>query len=111
MRNLNLGIRFILELCALSALGYWGFTSPDGLVAKVIVGTGTPLLPAVGCGLVVAPRAPLDVPGTVRFAVELAVFLAAILALAATEHVTLAVVLGLAYVVNRSLLWVARPGR
>ncbi|MBA2755682.1 MAG: YrdB family protein, partial [Chloroflexia bacterium] len=56
MRNLNLGIRFILELCALSALGYWGFTSPDGLVAKVIVVSGTPLLPAVGCGLVVAAR-------------------------------------------------------
>jgi hypothetical protein len=40
----NLALRFLLELCALVALGYWGFRTGSGLFAKIGLGIGVPLL-------------------------------------------------------------------
>ena len=31
MKAINLGVRFLLELCALAALGYWGFVTGQTL--------------------------------------------------------------------------------
>jgi hypothetical protein len=42
----NLGMRFVLELCALAALGYWGFKTGHGIFLKVILGLGAPLAAA-----------------------------------------------------------------
>src|SRR5689334_23481657 len=53
----NLGLRFLLELCMLAALGYWGFQAGDGPVLKIVLGLGAPLLAAVVWGLFIAPRA------------------------------------------------------
>jgi hypothetical protein len=43
----NLALRFLLELCALVALGYWGFKTGSGAIAKFALGIGTPLVAAV----------------------------------------------------------------
>ena len=32
----NLALRFILELCALGALAYWGFHNGQGLALKIL---------------------------------------------------------------------------
>ena len=58
----NLALAFLLELCALGALGYWGVRTGDGPVAKVALGLGAPLCAAVLWGLFAAPRAPVSVP-------------------------------------------------
>jgi hypothetical protein len=30
VQSLNLAVRFLLEICALTALGYWGFKTGNG---------------------------------------------------------------------------------
>ena len=81
----NLTVAFLLELCALVVLGFWGVRTGSGPVTKTALGIGAPLLAAVLWGLFAAPRAPVSVPSA-RFAVELLVFGAAALALCTTGH-------------------------
>ena len=47
IKDLNLALRFILELCALVALGDWGFKTGSGALAKIALGIGTLLVAAV----------------------------------------------------------------
>lgn len=51
----NLTLAFLLELCALVALGYWGVWTGDGPVTKAALGIGAPLCAAVLWGLFAAP--------------------------------------------------------
>ena len=51
----NLALRFLLEVCALVALGYWGFKTGGSLITKLALGIGAPLLAAVLWGTFVAP--------------------------------------------------------
>lgn len=53
----NLTVAFLLELCALAALGYWGLRTASGPATKAALGIGAPLLAAVLWGLFAAPRA------------------------------------------------------
>jgi Protein of unknown function (DUF2568) len=99
----NLTVAFLLELCALAALAYWGVQTGDGPVAKTAWGVGTPLLAAVLWGLLAAPRAPMSMP-LAKFAVELLVFGSAALALYATGHRALAAAFAVLVVVNSILV-------
>ena len=56
VKGLLLGVRFGLELAALVALGYWGFTT-GGTLTRIVLGLGAPLLAAVLWGLFVSPKA------------------------------------------------------
>jgi len=51
----NLVLRFVLELCALAALFYWGWWSGEGTFAGLALGLGAVLLAAVFWGLFAAP--------------------------------------------------------
>jgi hypothetical protein len=83
VKAFNLALRFILELCALAALAYWGFTTQDGTLGKIGLGLGAPLLTAALWGLFVAPRRRLHLPGSARLLVEGLVWAAAAAALSA----------------------------
>jgi len=100
----NLALRFLLEVCALVALGYWGFKTGGSLITKLALGIGAPLLAAVLWGTFVAPRAAVAVPGALRLVLELGVFGSAAAALYAAGRPALAWALGLVYVVNRVLI-------
>jgi hypothetical protein len=102
----NLALRFILELCALTALGYWGSQTGKGLITKSTLGIGAPLLAALVWGTFVAPNASVTVPGLLRLVIELVIFGSAIAALYASKHPALAVVFGLVVVINRILMYV-----
>ena len=67
----NLALRFLLELCALGALGYWGFKIGRGLIVKVGLGIGAPLLAALVWGTLGAPDAPVLLPGLLHLLLEL----------------------------------------
>jgi hypothetical protein len=56
IKGANLALRFLLELCALGALGYWGFKTGGGLIAKIGLGIGAPLVAAVVWGTFVSLR-------------------------------------------------------
>jgi Protein of unknown function (DUF2568) len=73
MQAANLGLRFLLELCALAAVGYWGLHHHGG-VAQFVLGIGGPLLVAVVWGLFLSPKATVSIPSPARLTLELVVF-------------------------------------
>jgi hypothetical protein len=101
----NLAVRFLLELCLLAALVYWGFQSGQGWLGKMSYGIGAPLLAAVIWGMFVAPKARYQLPGGMILALELILFAAGVTALYAAHQATLAWSLGLVYAANRLLIY------
>ena len=104
MRTGNLVVRFLLELCALTALGFWGAQTGGRTLTKIALATAAVLVAAAAWALVVAPNAPLDAGPVLRWAVELAVFAAATGSLVAGGHPRYAVALAVVYLVNRVLM-------
>ena len=109
-RPLALTLRFLLELCALAALGYWGWQIGNTLLLKVVAGIGAPLAAAVVWGLFVSPKASLAVPGAVRLIIEVAFFALAVLSLFAAGQTSLALTLAAGYVLHRILLFAVDRG-
>ena len=103
-KSANLLVRFLLELLALGALCYWGFTSVENIVARVILGVGAPLLAAVVWGLFVAPKAAIPLNMPLRLVPEILVFGSAVLALFDTGHPVLGISLLIIATVNRVLV-------
>ncbi len=70
--SLNLALRFLLELAALGAMGYWGWTQHEGPV-RWRWAIGLPLVAAVLWGTFAVPndpsrsgQAPVPIPGILR---------------------------------------------
>jgi hypothetical protein len=97
-QTMNLAVAFLLELCVLAALVYWGFSSGGGLPTRLALGLGAPLVAAVVWGLLLAPRATVSLGEPWSGLLKAAVFLAASLALYAAGQATLAWVFLLAVV-------------
>jgi hypothetical protein len=90
VKGVLLGVRFVLEIAALVALGYWGFETAESTAAELLLGLGLPLLAAVIWGLFVSPKARYGTP--LRQAVfEAVVFAAAVAALLDAGQTGLAV--------------------
>lgn len=89
-RSANLALSFLLELCALGALAYWGMQTGGDLLGQVIRGLGAPLLLAILWGLIMAPRAPWRLPALVRPVLTLVLFGLAAGALATAGQPTIA---------------------
>ena len=100
----NLGVRFLLELCALGALGYWGVQVGGTTLMKLLLGVGVPLLAAVVWGTFVSPRAPVQLPLALHLLVQLLVFGVAVAALLAVRQPSLAWTLGGVALLNAALL-------
>jgi Protein of unknown function (DUF2568) len=104
IKGATLALRFLLELCALGALGYWGFKTGGWVLAKVGLGLGAPLVAAVVWGTIAAPKALVKVPGALRLLAEVAVFASATAALHVAGNTRLASALVLIYVLHRVLI-------
>lgn len=104
VQALNLGVRFLLELCILGSVGYWGFATHFSWLAKAGWGIGIPLLIAVLWGSFAAPKAVLPLSGLPLLAFELIIFGAAPVALVAAGQPTLAAAFVAIYAVNKLLL-------
>lgn len=100
----NLALAFFFELCALAALGYWGFHVGGGTLVKVGLGIGAPLLTAVVWGLFIAPQATVKVPDPVNVLLRIMVFGLAVAGLAAAGQPAWAWALGVVFVVNFALV-------
>jgi hypothetical protein len=106
---LNLALRFILEIVALIAIGYWGWSSTQGTL-RFVVAIGAPLLAALLWGVLAVPgdrsrsgSAPVPVPGWVRLLLELAMFGFAVWGLFDVGATTAAWILGTVVVVHYGL--------
>lgn len=104
MKAANLALRFLLEVGALVALGYWGFHVGSSEALHWILGIGAPLLAAVVWGLFVAPRRRFDVPLAVWVLLQVVIFGAAIAALLASGRATFAVVFTVLLLINATLM-------
>lgn len=77
---INLAVRFLLEMAALIAIGYWGWTQHTGILRYALV-IGPPLLAAFLWGTFRVPedasangKAPVPIPGPLRLLLELVIF-------------------------------------
>lgn len=103
VKVLLLAVRFALEIGALVALGYWGFTTGGGTLAEIVRGIGTPLAGAVIWGLAVSPKATYGSP--LRRAVfEAVVFGAAAIALADAGRAELAIAFAVVALIDSVLV-------
>jgi Protein of unknown function (DUF2568) len=106
IKNANLALAFLLELGVLAALGFWGFHTGSGVLAKIGLGIGLPALAVVVWALFGSPQATWHLNGIWRLMLQIVFFGSAAVALyAASQHV-LGVVFALLFVINTILVYV-----
>lgn len=103
-QSLTLATRFLVEVAALVAYAWWGWTLPTSLPVRLLATIGTPVVAAVVWGLLAAPKAPVHLSPPLLVAVQVLVLGGAVAALASAGRTTLAVVLGLVALVDGVLL-------
>ncbi len=103
-KSVNLLVRFLLELCAFGALGYWGFVVGPNLFVKILLGIGAPMLAIVVWGLFVSPKAAVALDMPLRLVPEMLVFGSAAVALFITGYPVVVVVLLPLAAMNRILV-------
>ena len=103
VKTLNLLIRFLLELCMLGVVAYWGFTTGDGAAMSALLGVGAPLLMAVLWGLLISPKATVELPPVAWVALQAVLFGVAAVALASFASPALAAGFLLVVVANGAL--------
>ncbi|MFD7262712.1 DUF2568 domain-containing protein [Streptomyces sp. NPDC059874] len=97
-------VAFFLELVALAALAWWGYTRDIGRVWSIGLAVAAPAAAAVLWGAFAAPKAAYAVPLTAQLAVKAVVFGAAALALYALGWRTGALWFGGIVLVNTALV-------
>jgi hypothetical protein len=99
----NAWARLALELCALAALAYWGFSTGEG-AGRFLLGLGVPVLVVLAWGTFGSPGAPLRAAAPIRLLLLAVIFGWAAAGLWQTGHPVLAVLLAAAALVNTVLL-------
>ncbi len=102
LENANLVLRFLLELAALAAVGYWGWTTGAGVMRPVLA-VGSVATVVVVWTLFIRPDPTIELARPLRFVLELGVWAAAGAALYAAGHARLALAFVAVAVVSGSL--------
>lgn len=108
LKTANLGLSFLLELCLLAALAYWGFQLDRSLLVRVALAAGAPLLAALIWGVLFAPNSGLRLHPPWLQALQVLLFAVAALALYRADRAPLALALIVLVVVNQALAAVWR---
>jgi hypothetical protein len=93
LRAANDGLRFFLELSALAAVAYWGWSEHGGILRWVLVVAG-PLAIVLVWGRWVAPKARHPAVDPARLGLEVLVFGSAVTALFDADEPVQAAILG-----------------
>lgn len=83
MTLLCLALQFLLELGALAALAYWGYSTGGDEATRVVLAVAAPAVAATMWGLFGSPKAPFHLTGVFRVLLEAAFFGSAAVALVA----------------------------
>jgi uncharacterized protein DUF2568 len=107
LKGINLGVRFLLELCMLAAVGYWGFKTHSSWALKILYGIGLPVLIAVIWGRFMAPNSAHRLRGIVFTMMDLILLGSGAVALYASGQITLAWIYAAVLIMSESLrlLW------
>lgn len=108
LKVLNIGLRFLLEICILVILGYWGFQTGGNTLMKFLLGLGAPILFAMIWSTFLAPKSPRRLDEPWLFLLELIIFALTCWALYSTGKVDLTVAFGGIYVLNKILMVIWR---
>lgn len=104
IKNINLGLRFILELCLLAAFAYWGYQYGSSGPLQVLAGTAAAMVIAVLWGLFLSPKAKIKLPLAIRVLMELSLFCMAGWLLYGMGRYSQAMLLVIVFVLNRAIL-------
>ncbi len=104
LKGASLALRFLLELCALAAVAYWGSRVSSSTALNVVVAVAAPLAVATVWGLWLAPNAGKRLHPPARTLLELAVLAVAVAALLAADEPLLGLILAVVAVANGLLL-------
>lgn len=100
---LNLALRFVLEILALAAFAYWGWTQHTGLL-RAVLALLVPILAGAVWGTFRVPGdpkdAPIAVPGRVRLLLEVGFFGSAVALLAAANQPSAALVFAIVTILH-----------
>ncbi|MGE5463471.1 MAG: YrdB family protein [Syntrophothermus sp.] len=103
LKGTNLLVRFLLELCMLAAVGYWGFKTHSSWALKILLGIGLPILIAVIWGWLMAPRSAHRLSGIPFLVMDILLLGAGALALYASGLVNLAWIYAVVLIVSEAL--------
>ena len=104
---LNSTVRFLLKLCALLALMYWGIHTGNSMAEGIVIGALAPGAAIFVWWKLIAPKSASWLTDTGRLLVEMAVFGLSALALAAAGQTLVAISFAVVAVLNASFLLVA----
>ncbi len=96
----NEALAFLLELCMLAALAWWGATAVGALAGRIALAIGCPLAAVVIWWLFAAPRARIRLPLPGILAVKAVAFGAGVAAVYAVGQHVLAIVFAVVAAVN-----------
>jgi hypothetical protein len=99
LRAANDGLRFFLELSALAAVAFWGWSEDGGILRWVLV-IAAPLAIVLVWGRWIAPKAKHPVVDPARIGLEVLVFGSAVAALFDADEPVQAAILGAVAVVH-----------
>ena len=105
VKAVNGAARFLLELCALAALGYWGFYAGSGAAERIALAIGMPVVAAVAWGVFGAPGSARQLHRPWRLGLELVIFGGAAAGLFAAGQHALALAFVAVVLVNGILLF------
>lgn len=108
IKLINIGLRFLLELCILAIIGYWGFKTGDSAFMKFLLGLGGPVLFAVVWGTFLAPKSPRRLDEPWLFLLELVIFGVTCWAFYSTSKTNLTLAFGGIYILNKILMVIWR---
>ena len=100
----NLTLRFVVELAAYASLGYWGASIGSSPVTRLAGAILVPVAVILVWARHLAPKAPRRLSDPVALVLELAIFLAAAVALGSSGPVGLATMFGAVAVANTFLV-------
>jgi hypothetical protein len=106
---INLALRFLLELSALGAMGYWSWTQHGGLTRWLLT-ICLPVISAVIWGTFAVPNdpsrsgsAPIPIPGALRLLIELLLLVGGAYLLIASQQIWLGTVFAAMTVLHYSI--------
>jgi hypothetical protein len=104
VKAVALGLRFVLELCAVASVAAWGWHLADAVALQLLLSVAAAAVVVVVWGTFVSPRARYPVPDPAWLVIEVLVFLAAGLALLAVDDPIGGVVLLVVYALDLAAL-------
>lgn len=104
IKIINLGIRFLIEVCSLIAIGYLGVRLGREFLMKLVLGIGLPVAFAFLWGMFASPAAILPASKPFRVILEFIILFLAFVGIYSGGHRYMAIGFGIAVVINRILM-------